>query len=47
MKQEARGVRLYDGVKREQKVEKSTEEMKIDLQPISLDDLSKDIFKDM
>lgn len=47
LKQEARGVRLYDGVKREQKVEKSTEEMKIDLQPISLDVLSKDIFKDM
>ena len=47
LKQEARGVRLYEGVKREQKVEKSTEEMKIDLQPIALDDLSKDIFKDM
>ena len=47
LKQEARGVRLYEGVKREQKVEKATEEMKIDLQPIALDDLSKDIFKDM
>lgn len=42
---EDRGVMEYSKVKAEQKVEKTVDEMKLDLQPLDLDDLAGDFFK--
>lgn len=45
LKDEARGVMEYDAIKGEKKVEKTVEDMQIDLSPIGLDDLVDDFFK--
>jgi DNA polymerase-3 subunit gamma/tau len=44
LKQEARGVRVYEGLQREKKIEKSVDEMKIELQPMEMDALVDEIF---
>ena len=45
LKDEARGVMEYDAIKGEKKVEKTVEDMQIELSPIGLDDLVDDFFK--
>ena len=45
VKVEEKGAMVYSQMKAEQRVEKTTEEMKLDLRPLDAEDLAEDFFK--